>query len=114
MSFATRYHWRSALCGESSRPPVPIACYAKERWTDHNTNECCVNQHGDRQPKSDHLDDQEVSEGECSKYYDHDRGGARNQACRSSQTLRDRIHFTQSAPPGFQNACDQKYLVIHA
>src|ERR1035438_3285187 len=54
--FAARFHWRTARCGEPTRPPVPIACNAKERRTDHNTNECRVNQHGDRQRKSDHLD----------------------------------------------------------
>src|ERR1700730_11602719 len=80
ISFATRYHWRPARCGEPARPPVPIACNTKERRTDHNTNECRVNQHGDRQRKSDHLDHQEISEGECRKYYDHDRGGAGDQA----------------------------------
>jgi Protein of unknown function (DUF3738) len=56
ISFATRYHWRPARFGEPARPPVPIACNTKERRTDHNTNECRVNQHGDRQRKSDHLD----------------------------------------------------------
>jgi|HubBroStandDraft_1064217.scaffolds.fasta_scaffold10011_2 hypothetical protein len=56
MLFATRYHWRPALCAEPARPPVPIACNTKERRTDNNTNECRVNQHGDRQRKSDHLD----------------------------------------------------------
>jgi hypothetical protein len=76
--FATRYHWRSARSGEPARPPVPIARNAKERRTDHNSNEGRVNQHGDRQRKSDHLDHQEISEGECRKYDDHDRGGARN------------------------------------
>src|SRR5271163_1069620 len=78
MLFATRYHWRPARCGEPARPPVPIACNAKERRTDDNTNERRVNEHGDRQRKSDHLDDQEISEGECRKYHNHDRGGARN------------------------------------
>src|SRR5277367_1749715 len=114
ISFATRRHGRAAHCGEPTRPPVPIACNTKECRTNHNTDECRIYQHGDRQRKSNHLDHQEISEGECRKYHDHDRGGARNQACGSSQTLRDRIHFTQSAPSGFENACNQKYLVIHA
>ena len=56
MLFATRYRWRPARSGEPARPPVPIACNTKERRTDRNTNECRVNQHGDRQRKSDHLD----------------------------------------------------------
>src|ERR1700691_1867831 len=106
----------SALCllWQAPRPPVPVTCNTKERGTDHDTNEGGVNQHGDRQRKSDHLDHQETSEGECRKYHDHDRGGARNQACGSSQTFRDRLHFTEPAPSGFENACHQKYLVVHA
>jgi hypothetical protein len=56
MLFATRYHWRTTRCGEPTRPPVPVACKAKECRTDYNTNECRVNQHGDPQRKSDHLD----------------------------------------------------------
>jgi hypothetical protein len=55
-SFAARRHGRPACLGEPSRPPVPIACNTKERGTDHNSNQCRVNQHCDRQRKSDHLD----------------------------------------------------------
>ena len=56
MSFATRHYWRPPFRGEPARPPVPIACNTKESGADHNTNQRRVNQHGDRQRKSDHLD----------------------------------------------------------
>ena len=60
------------------------------------------------------LTTRKSSEGECCKYHDHDRGCARNEACRSSQTLWDRVHFTHPAPSGFKNACHQKDFVVHA
>jgi len=78
--------WRSpvtACGGEPSRPPVPIACNAKERRSNYNANECCVNEHGYRQRKSEHLNHEEVPEGECREYHNHDRRGARNQSCGS-------------------------------
>jgi len=84
---ATRDRGRAPRTGEPARPPVPVARKAKERRTDHNANERGVNQDGDRQGESDHLDHQETSEGECRKYHDHDRGCARNQACGPGQTL---------------------------
>src|SRR5580698_7982784 len=113
MLFATRYHWRPARCGEPARPPVPIARNTKERRTDHNTNERRINQHGDRQRKSDHLDHQEIPEGECREDHDHNGGGAGDEACGSSHTFRDCVHFAQVTPPGFENPRDQKYFVIH-
>jgi len=65
---ATRDRGRAPRTGEPARPPVPVARKAKERRTDHNANERGVNQDGDRQGESDHLDHQETSEGECRKY----------------------------------------------
>jgi hypothetical protein len=48
-----------------------------------NANQCRVNKHGYRQRKSDHLNHQEGSERERREYHNHNRGGARNQACGS-------------------------------
>jgi hypothetical protein len=113
-SFASCRHGCFAWGGQAPRPPVPIACDPKKCGADHNSNQCRVNKHGHRQRKSDHLDYQEISEGECREYHDHDRGGAGNQAGGSGQPLRNCVGFTEPTPSGFEDPCDQKHLIIHA
>ena len=55
-----------------------------------------------RQRKSDHLDHQETSEGECSEHHDHDPSSTCDQACGSGQPFQDRVRFAQPAH-GFKN-----------
>jgi hypothetical protein len=54
-SFVAGDHRCTVCGGEPSRPPVPIACNAKKRRSDHNANQGCVNEYGYRQRKSEHL-----------------------------------------------------------
>ncbi len=100
--------------GEASGPPVKVACYSEEGGADNHADEGGVDEDGDGEGEADHLDDEEVAEGEGGEDGDHDGGGAGDKAGGACKAFGDGIIFGEAGFAGFADAGYEEDFVVHA
>ena len=94
-------------------PPVPVAEQAHRRRQQHAPDERGIDQHGDRQPQPELLDDHQPERHEDREHHDHDRRRARDHARRDRDALRHGVVRRQPAVARLLDPGEDEDVVVH-